>query len=86
MRDGKLILGLLSWKVDGQSMQAQKFLLSWNLGNLVLSDVFAKICDVGAESVEKMFVKDRVSTSEKVTQFGRFRSGPIGIAPSAGMR
>ena len=52
MREGFQALGMLGWEVTKETVQAKNLLFPWHKDDETLSDLFDRLCDEGAESVE----------------------------------
>ena len=48
-----LALGMLGWEVGEGTMQAKNLLFPWHRDNETLCELFERLCDEGAESVEQ---------------------------------
>ncbi len=46
-------LGMLGWEVHEETVQAKNLLFPWHKDNETLSQLFDRLCDEGAESVEQ---------------------------------
>ena len=53
MREGLLALGMLGWEVCEGTVQAKNVLFPWHKDNERLRELFDRLCDEGAESVEQ---------------------------------
>ncbi len=48
-------LGMLGWEVSKETVQAKNVLFPWHKDNETLCELFDRLCDEGAESVEEEF-------------------------------
>ncbi len=53
MRGGFQALGLLGWELGEKTVQAKRLLFPWHKDNEAVSELFERLCDEGAESVEQ---------------------------------
>ena len=53
LREGFQALGMLGWEVREEAVQAKNLLFPWHKDNEALQELFDRLCDEGAESVER---------------------------------
>ncbi len=59
MREDFQALGMLGWEVGKETLQAENLLFPRHKDNEALSQLFDRLCDEGAESVERELVERR---------------------------
>ena len=52
-REGFQALGMLGWEVGKETVQAKNLLFPWHQDDETLCQLFDRLCDEGAESVER---------------------------------
>ncbi len=53
--DFQAALGMLGWEVSKETVQAKNLLFPWHEDDETLRQLFDRLCDEGAESVEQEF-------------------------------
>ncbi len=48
-------LGMLGWEVNEETVQAKNVVFPWHKDDETLCELFDRLCDEGAESVEEEF-------------------------------
>ena len=60
-REGYLALGLLGGELTGKTIQARSMLFPWHKENAKLGDLFQRLCEEGADSVQGEFERRSVN-------------------------
>ena len=55
IREDFQALGMLGWELGKETVQAKNLLFPWHKDDETLCELFDRLCDEGAESVEQEF-------------------------------